>query len=111
MGFRHVRHAGFDQPLLSVRVRSPGMVVDVSKVRQVRRWAGRRFRMHGETDPAPDSRHLAKVCAWGALLGLGGVAVALRALIRLAYDAPGWAYLPALVLIALVGLASAIAAF
>jgi cytochrome bd-type quinol oxidase subunit 2 len=84
------------------------MVVDVSKVR---RWAGRRFRMHGESDPAPDSRHLAKVCAWGALLGLGGVAVALRALVRLAYDAPGWAYLPVLVLIALVGLAGAIGAF
>jgi cytochrome bd-type quinol oxidase subunit 2 len=83
------------------------MVVDVSKVR---RWAGRRFRMHGATDPAPASRHLAKVCAWAAVLSIGGIGVALRALIRLAYDDPGWYYVPVMVIFALIGLAGAIGA-
>jgi hypothetical protein len=83
------------------------MVVDVSKVR---RWAGRRFKIPAETDPAPEPRHLAKIMVWAAALSIGGIGIAFRALIRLAYERTSWHYVPLLVLVALVGIAAAIGA-
>ena len=76
----------------------------------IREWAGRNFRMPGEADPPPASRHLAWVCAWAALIGLIGMLVAVRAFIGLIYEERGW-YLPVLVLIGLTGMASTIGAF
>jgi hypothetical protein len=70
----------------------------------------RRFRLPVAGDPAPATRHLARICGWAAVLGLGGMAVALRAFVSLIYDERAW-YLPTLVVIGLVGLVSTIGAF
>lgn len=69
-----------------------------------------RFRLPGENDPAPAPNHLAVICAWAAALGLGGVAVLVRALVGLIAVDASW-YAPTVVLIGLAGLGATIAAF
>jgi hypothetical protein len=41
------------------------------------------FRLPGHADPAPGPHRLAGMCAWAAVLGLVGVAIALRALVAI----------------------------
>jgi hypothetical protein len=91
------------------------MIASISKTagrsgRGLRQWAGKRFRLPSTDDPAPTLRHLATVCAWAAVLGLGGMIVALRAFVGLVADHRGW-YGPTVITIGLVGLASTIGAF
>lgn len=69
-----------------------------------------RFRMPAAGDPAPESRHLVGVCAWAAALGLGGVAVAVRALVGFITINAAW-YGPTIVFVGLVGLVCTIGAF
>jgi hypothetical protein len=69
-----------------------------------------RFRLPGADDPAPETNHLAWVCGWAAALGLGGVAVALRAFIGFILIQPAW-YGPVVVTVGVVGLLCTIAAF
>lgn len=69
-----------------------------------------RFRLPSAADPVPRSNHLATVCVWAAALGLGGMAVALRALVGIVAQNRGW-YVPTLTAIGLVGLACTIASF
>lgn len=68
------------------------------------------FRLPGVEDPAPRSNHLATVCVWAAALGLGGMAVALRALIGLVWQSHAW-NTETLTTIGLTGLACTIASF
>jgi hypothetical protein len=68
------------------------------------------FRLPSADDPSPAPRHLAWVCAWAAALGLGGMAVALRAFVGLVYDERAW-YAPTAIVIGLIGLACTIGAF
>ncbi|GAA0729383.1 hypothetical protein Drose_32615 [Dactylosporangium roseum] len=87
------------------------MSVDVSRVaRRLRRQLPAAFRLPTEADPAPEPRHLAAVCAWAAALGLGGMAVALRAFVGLIAQYRPW-YTPTVVVIGLVGLACTIGSF
>ena len=69
-----------------------------------------RFRLPVHDDPAPASNHLAGVCAWAAVLGLGGMAVALRAFVGLVTVAADW-YAPTVITIGLVGITATIGAF
>ena len=68
------------------------------------------FRLPGAEDPAPRPNHLATVCVWAAALGLGGMAVALRALIGLIWQSRGW-NVETLTTIGMAGLACTIASF
>jgi hypothetical protein len=58
----------------------------------------------------PASRHLARICAWAAALGLGGMAVALRAFVELIYEERAW-FAPTIITVGVLGLASTIGAF
>jgi hypothetical protein len=69
-----------------------------------------RFRLPGHDDPAPASNHLAGICAWAAVLGLGGMAVALRAFVGLVTNGSAW-YAPTVITIGLIGITSTIGAF
>jgi len=84
--------------------------VDVSRARRLRRQLPGAFRLPTEADPAPEPRHLAAVCVWAAALGLGGMAVALRAFVGLIAEYRGW-YAPTVIVIGLIGLSCTIAAF
>jgi uncharacterized RDD family membrane protein YckC len=91
------------------------MVVDASGTEPKRaggrrEWAGSNFRVPSAADPPPAARHLARICAWAAVVGLAGTLAAVRAFIGLIFQPPGW-HLPVLVLIGLVGMASTIGAF
>ncbi|GAA2390597.1 hypothetical protein [Dactylosporangium salmoneum] len=87
------------------------MSVDVSqRVKQLRRQLPDAFRLPTEADPRPANRQIAAVCAWAAALGLGGMAVALRAFVGLVAEYRGW-YAPTVVTIGLLGLACTIGAF
>jgi hypothetical protein len=83
--------------------------VDITR-RSTASTAPGRFRLPGAADPAPRSNHLATVCVWAAALGLGGMAVALRAFIGLVSQSRGW-YVPTLTAIGLAGLTCTIASF
>jgi hypothetical protein len=69
-----------------------------------------RFRLPGHDDPPPATNQLAGVCAWAAVLGLGGMAVALRAFVGLVTVPADW-YAPAVISIGLVGITATIGAF
>jgi hypothetical protein len=71
---------------------------------------GERFRLPAAEDPAPRARWLVGVCAWAAALGLGGMAVALRALVGLMTVGASW-YGPTVVTIGLTGLLCTVGAF
>ncbi|GAA1506368.1 hypothetical protein GCM10009827_020130 [Dactylosporangium maewongense] len=86
------------------------MTVEVSRTKRLRQQLPDAFRLPTDRDPAPEPRHLAAVCGWAALLGLGGMAVALRAFVGLVSASRGW-YAPTVIVIGLVGLACTIAAF
>jgi hypothetical protein len=86
------------------------MVVDLSGTRRAKEWFGQRFRLPTSDDPPPASRHLARVCAWAAALGLGGMAVALRAFVGLIYEERAW-FAPTIVTVGVLGLACTIGAF
>src|SRR5689334_22046717 len=87
------------------------MAVDVSEPRpEGGTSTATRFRLPGAGDPPPAGRHLARVCAWAAALGLGGMLVALRAFIGLIYDDRAW-FVPVLIVIGLTGLGCTIGAF
>ena len=87
------------------------MPVDVSRTtRRLRRQLPDAFRLPTERDPSPEPRHLAAVCGWAAALGLGGMAVALRAFVGLVSASRAW-YAPTVTVIGLIGLACTIAAF
>ena len=68
------------------------------------------FRLPGIDDPAPAANHLAAVCGWAAGLGLGGMAVALRAFVGLISADRGW-YAPTVITLGVVGLMCTIGAF
>jgi hypothetical protein len=61
-------------------------------------------------DPAPASNRLAAICAWAAALGLGGMAVALRAFVGLISTGAGW-YAPTVITIGVLGIGATIGAF
>jgi hypothetical protein len=84
--------------------------VDVSRARRLRQQLPGAFRLHAQADPRPANRQIAAVCAWAAALGLGGMAVALRAFVGLIAQYRGW-YGPVVIAIGLLGLACTIAAF
>jgi hypothetical protein len=86
------------------------VTVDVSRARRLRQQLPGAFRLPTEDDPAPEPRHLAGVCLWAAALGLGGMAVALRAFVGLIAQYRGW-YAPSVIVIGLIGLACTIGAF
>jgi hypothetical protein len=91
------------------------MVVDASgtepkRADGIRDWAGSNFRMPGAADPPPAGRHLARVCAWAAAVGLAGTLAAIRAFVGLIFEQRGW-YLPVLIVIGLIGMGSTIGAF
>ncbi|MER7002330.1 hypothetical protein ABT297_04685 [Dactylosporangium sp. NPDC000555] len=86
------------------------MSVDVSRVKQLRRQLPHAFRLPTATDPRPANRQIAAVCGWAAALGLGGMAVALRAFVGLIGHYRGW-YAPTVITVGLLGLACTIAAF
>ncbi|WP_433051549.1 hypothetical protein [Dactylosporangium sp. CS-033363] len=86
------------------------MSVDVSRAKRLRRQLPDAFRLPTEADPRPDNRQIAAVCAWAAALGLGGMAVALRAFVGLIAEYRVW-YGPVVITIGLLGLACTIAAF
>ena len=97
------------------------MAVDLSGTRRegarrsstligARVWFGRRFRLPVADDPPPATRHLARICAWAAALGLGGMAVALRAFIGLIYEQRAW-FAPTIITVGVLGLACTIGAF
>jgi hypothetical protein len=69
-----------------------------------------RFRLPTHDDPPPAPNHLAGVCAWAAVLGLGGMAVALRAFVGLVTVGAQW-YAPTVISIGLVGITATIGAF
>jgi hypothetical protein len=84
--------------------------VDVSRARRLVRELPGAFRLPTEADPRPANRQIAAVCAWAALLGLGGMAVALRAFVGLIASYRAW-YAPTVITVGLLGLACTIAAF
>ena len=86
------------------------MPVEVSMTKRLRQQLPDAFRLPTDRDPAPEPRHLAAVCGWAAALGLGGMAVALRAFVGLVGDSRAW-YAPAVAVIGLIGLTCTIAAF
>lgn len=69
-----------------------------------------RFRLPGRDDPAPEPNRLAGVCGWAAALGLGGMAVALRAFIGMMSMKGAW-YAPTVITIGVLGLLCTIGAF
>jgi len=69
------------------------------------------LRLPGPYDPAPDSRRMVGICAWAAVLGVIGTAIALRALAALITAAPpGW-YEPTVVAVGVLGMALTAAAY
>lgn len=86
------------------------MTVEVSMTKRLRQQLPGAFRLPTDRDPAPEPRHLAAVCGWAAALGLGGMAVALRAFVGLIGAYRGW-YAPTVIVIGLIGLTCTIAAF
>jgi hypothetical protein len=79
-----------------------------ARMRQ-RRAAG--LRLPAPDDPAPATGRMLGVCAWAALLGLVGLAVAGRALVAvLAGQAPTW-YEPTVLLGCVLGIALTAAAY
>ena len=86
------------------------MPVDVSHVKRLGRQLPDVFRLPTEDDPRPDNRQIAAVCGWAAVLGLGGMAVALRAFVGLIGAYRGW-YAPTVITVGLLGLACTIGAF
>jgi hypothetical protein len=93
------------------------MTVDAPQARprrfnwiKLRHWVSSHFRLPGAEDPAPASRHLARVCGWAAALGLGGMGVALRAFVGLVYADRGW-FAPTVIAVGLIGIGCTIGAF
>lgn len=86
------------------------MPVEVPRTKRLRQRLPDAFRLPTDRDPAPEPRHLAAVCGWAAALGLGGMAVALRAFVGLIGAYRGW-YAPTVIVIGLIGLTCTIAAF
>ena len=86
------------------------MPVEVSMRKRLRQQLPDAFRLPTDRDPAPEPRHLAAVCGWAAVLGLGGMAVALRAFVGLIGAYRAW-YAPTVIVIGLIGLTCTIAAF
>jgi hypothetical protein len=86
------------------------VAVDVSRAKQLFRELPGVFRLPTEADPRPASRRIAAVCAWAAALGLGGMAVALRAFVGLIAQYRAW-YAPTVIAVGLLGLACTIGAF
>jgi len=84
--------------------------VDVSRAKRIVRELPGAFRLPTEAAPRPANRQIAAVCAWAAVLGLGGMAVALRAFVGLIAQYRVW-YGPVVITIGLLGLACTIAAF
>jgi hypothetical protein len=84
--------------------------LDVSRAKRLRRQLPDAFRLPTEDDPAPANRHIAAVCAWAAVLGLGGMAVALRAFVGLVSQYRAW-YAPTVITVGLLGLACTIGSF
>lgn len=69
------------------------------------------FRLPGTADPAPGARRLAGMCAWAAVLGLVGVAIAVRALLAIMTGvAPDW-FEPAVVGTGVAGIALTVGGF
>lgn len=69
------------------------------------------FRLPGTADPAPRPHRLAGMCAWAAVLGLVGVAIAVRALIAIATGiAPSW-FEPAVVGTGVAGITLTVGGF
>jgi hypothetical protein len=68
------------------------------------------FRFPTADDPHPGTGQVLGMALYGALLGLGGVGVGLRALWSSLGGVPWW-YVPALSLIGLVGVGLAVAAY
>jgi hypothetical protein len=67
--------------------------------------------MPGPHDPPPDTHRMIGICAWAAVLGLIGLAIAGRALVALVMSAPpGW-YEPTVVLVGLLGMGLTAAAY
>ena len=78
-----------------------------------RRYAGRPeplFRFPTAGDPDPGTARVLIMSLYAAALGLAGVGVGLRGLVSVLGGAPGW-LVPALVLMGLVSVVLAIAAF
>jgi hypothetical protein len=68
-------------------------------------------RFHIETGKPPRLRHLAGMSSWAAALTFGGLIIAIRAAVGIvAGEAPGW-YHPTIVIVGLIGIAFAVAAF
>ena len=69
------------------------------------------LRLPAPDDPPPATGRMLGVCAWAALLGVVGLAVAARALVAvLAGTAPGW-YEPTVLALGVVGIGLTAAAF
>jgi hypothetical protein len=68
------------------------------------------FRMPGTPDPSVRLRRLAVVATWAAVLGFGGLFVALRIMFGLFTTIPAW-YLLASFALGLVGIACTVGAF
>ncbi|HLL68552.1 MAG TPA: hypothetical protein VK453_22975 [Micromonosporaceae bacterium] len=69
-----------------------------------------RFRLPVAADPAPGIRRVAGLSVWAAVLGLGGIMVALRAVLGL-ITIGAWWFGPAVVATGLVGLLCTVGAF
>jgi hypothetical protein len=81
-----------------------------SDVERFAEAVGDRFRLPAADDPEPSPRYLIGVSVWAALLGLGGIAVGLRALIGMLATDTSW-YTPTVVAIGTAGLVATIGAF
>jgi hypothetical protein len=68
------------------------------------------FRFPTADDPHPGTARVLGMAVYGALLGLGGVGVGLRAFVSSLGGVPWW-YVPTLSLVGLVGVGLAIAAY
>lgn len=69
------------------------------------------LRVPSRYDPAPAAHRLVGLAAWAALLGVIGLAVALRALLAVVTGvAPGW-FKPAVLAIGVLGIALTVAGF
>lgn len=73
--------------------------------------SGQHVRLHVEAGDVPRLRQLAGMSTWAAVLTFGGLIVAIRAAVGIiAGEAPSW-YQSAIVIVGLVGIALAAAAF
>jgi hypothetical protein len=69
------------------------------------------FRLPGWDDPAPPTTRLAAMCGWAAVLGLIGLAIAIRGFLAvLGGTAPAW-YEPAMAGIGVTGIGLTVGAF